>query len=148
MFQLVDYYWMLMIEHFTLKSMILMLQMESDRWKVRNQIYLKKKMHDEGRDTDEGAATSWKNNALPALLQDYSSSCIYNCDKTTLYYKAMPDETLCVKGEKVAGGKISKDRLAVLCCSNADGSHKMPLFIVGKSKKPRCFRGVKSLPVK
>ena len=24
----------------------------------------------------------------------------------------------------------------------------MPLFIVGKSKKPRCFRGVKSLPVK
>ena len=60
----------------------------------------------------------------------------------------MPDGILCLKGEKNVGGKISKDRLTILCCSNANGSHKMPLFIVRKSKKPRCFRGEKSLPVK
>ncbi|XP_041369493.1 tigger transposable element-derived protein 4-like [Gigantopelta aegis] len=27
-----------------------------------------------------------------------------------------------------------------------DGSDKLPLFVIGKSAKPRCFRGVKSLP--
>ena len=60
----------------------------------------------------------------------------------------MPDGTLCLKGEKVVGGKIPKNRLTILCCSIADGSRKMPLFIVGKSKKPGCFRNLKSLPVK
>lgn len=117
------------------------------RWKERNQISFKK-IHGEASDADEAAASSWKSNVLPALLQDYSSSCIYNCDETALYYRAMPDGTLCLKGEKVVGGKVPKDRLTVLCCSNADGSHKMPLFVIGKSKNPRCFRGVKSLPVK
>lgn len=28
-----------------------------------------------------------------------------------------------------------------------DGSEKLPLFIIGKSKKPRCFKNIKSLPV-
>ena len=53
-----------------------------------------------------------------------------------------------LESEKVVGRKIPKDRMIVLCCSNVDGSHKMSLFTVGKSKKPRCFRGAKSLPVK
>ena len=73
---------------------------------------------------------------------------MYNCDKIALYNRAIPDRILCLKSEKIVGGKMPKDRLTVLCCSNADGSHKIPLFIVGKAKKPRCFRGVKSLPVK
>ena len=52
-----------------------------------------------------------------------------------------------LKRRKSYWGKIPKDRLTILCCSNADGSHKMSLFIVGKSKKPGYFRGLKSLPV-
>ena len=60
----------------------------------------------------------------------------------------MSGGTLCLKGEKVDGRKIPKDRLTVLCCSNADGTHKMLLFTVGKSKKAQCFRDVKSLTVK
>ena len=35
-----------------------------------------------------------------------------------------------------------------MCFSSADGSHKMPLFLIGKLKSPRCCRSVKSLPVK
>ena len=65
---------------------------------------------------------------------------MYNCDKIALYNRAIPDRILCLKSEKIVGGKMPKDRLTVLCCSNADGSHKMPLFIVEKSKKPRRFR--------
>ncbi|XP_017492339.1 PREDICTED: jerky protein homolog-like [Rhagoletis zephyria] len=27
-----------------------------------------------------------------------------------------------------------------LCCSNATGSHKLKIFVIGKAKKPRCFK--------
>ena len=49
------------------------------RWKIGNQIYLKKN-HGEASDSDEGAANSRIINMIPTLLQDYSSSYIYNCD--------------------------------------------------------------------
>ena len=35
----------------------------------------------------------------------------------------------------------------VLVGANADGSEKLPLLVIGKSKKPRCFENVNSLPV-
>ena len=67
-----------------------------------------KKIHGEASDADEDVANSWKSNALPALLQDYSSSCTYNCDDTAFYYRAMPNRTLCLKDKKVVGGKSRK----------------------------------------
>ena len=75
-----------------------------------------------------------KKNVLPALLQDYNSSCIYYCDETELYYRAMSEQILCLKSDNVVGGKIPKDRLAVLSSSNVDGNHKMSLFVIEKSK--------------
>jgi len=50
------------------------------------------------------------------------------------------------KDEKCIGGKLSKERLTILACANADGSEKLPLLVIGKSKKPRCFKHVKTLP--
>lgn len=41
----------------------------------------------------------------------------------------------------------SRKKLTILCCSNADSSHKMPLFVILKSKSPRYFRGIKFVPV-
>lgn len=115
------------------------------RWKSRNQICFKKS-HGESADASIENANSWKADVLPTVLKNYELSCIYNCDETALYYRATPDGSLCFKKEKLIGGKICKDRLTILCCSNADGSHKLPLYVIGKSKKPRCLRHVKSLP--
>ena len=86
-----------------------------------------KRIHVEASDADEGDANFWKSNVLPALLQDNSSSCIYNYDETALYYIAMPDGTLCLKGENVDRGKIPKDRLSVFASIifYVYGSHKM-----------------------
>ena len=42
----------------------------------KTNLYKKEKKHNGARDTIEAADRSWKNNALSALLQDYSSSCI------------------------------------------------------------------------
>lgn len=46
-----------------------------------------------------------------------------------------------------SGFKMNKDRITVLCCANASGTHKLRLAVVGKSKNPRAFKNVKNLPV-
>ena len=33
-----------------------------------------------------------------------------------------------------------------MLCTNADGTEKLTPFVIGKSKKPRCFKNIKSLP--
>ena len=54
---------------------------------------------------------------------------------------------LSLKGEKCSGGKRSKDRITVLVCSNMSGSEKLPLLVIGKFAKPRCFKIARSIPV-
>ena len=54
-----------------------------------------------------------------------------------------PEYTLEIKS---CGEKKNKDRLTVLFCCNADGSDKQIPLVIGKSKKPGCFNGVKQLP--
>nr|XP_042907519.1 tigger transposable element-derived protein 2-like [Parasteatoda tepidariorum] len=48
--------------------------------------------------------------------------------------------------ESTQGCKTSKERLTMLCCASMTGT-KEKLLVIGKSKKPRCFKGVKNLPV-
>ncbi|XP_050024797.2 tigger transposable element-derived protein 6-like [Dermacentor andersoni] len=60
----------------------------------------------------------------------------------------LPSKTLEMKGQRCHGGKHSKKRVTVLLCANADGSDKRPPLVIGKSAKPRCFKGNRSLPVK
>ena len=55
--------------------------------------------------------------------------------------------TLDFKGAICTGGKKAKDRLTVLVAANMSGKEKLPLFVIGKTAKPRCFNNVKSLPV-
>ncbi|XP_061379926.1 tigger transposable element-derived protein 4-like [Danaus plexippus] len=48
--------------------------------------------------------------------------------------------------EKCVGGKLSKDRITVLVASSMAGE-KRKLLVIGKAKKPWCFKNVKFLPV-
>ena len=76
---------------------------------------------------------------------------IFNCDETGLYYRLLPQATLAMSFEKSADGrKKSKDRITINACSNASGSIKLPLQLIGKARRPRCFRGLdmQLLPVK
>lgn len=57
---------------------------------------------------------------------------------------------LAKKSEKGAKGmKKQKDRISLMACSNASGSHKLPLVFIHKSKKSCCFKhvNVSALPV-
>ena len=80
-------------------------------------------------------------------MKNYKACDIFNADETGLFYKLKPNKTLQLKGEKCHGGNKSKKRLTVLAASNMDGSEQIKLLVIGKSQNPRCFKGVKSLPV-
>jgi len=47
---------------------------------------------------------------------------------------------------KAKGVKISKDRVTVLCCASMAGEER-ELLVIGKSKRPRCFKNVRKPPV-
>uniref|UniRef100_A0A182N6W4 HTH CENPB-type domain-containing protein n=1 Tax=Anopheles dirus TaxID=7168 RepID=A0A182N6W4_9DIPT len=68
---------------------------------------------------------------------------IYNADETGVYWNAMPNRST------APNMRSSTERITVLCCANASGSHKMRLAVVGKVKQPHPLGGLKSehLPV-
>lgn len=59
----------------------------------------------------------------------------------------LPEKTIAFSGEPCHGGKHSKERLTVVVGANMSGTEKLPLLVTGKSRNPRCFKGLKSLPV-
>lgn len=75
--------------------------------------------------------------AVRRLVRLYQPEDVYNCDETGLFFKLVPERSLTTCA--VAGQRQSKERISLLLASNADGSHKLPLWIVGKRSNPRCF---------
>lgn len=76
---------------------------------------------------------------------DVTEEQIYNADETALYYRLLPEKTYVSSNEKSAAGhKKSKDRITLLLCANASGTHKINPLIIGKSKSPRCFAQFKN----
>ena len=89
----------------------------------------------------------WLLSKLPSLLDEFRPEDIFNADETGLFWKCLPNKLLTLKGETCSGGKRSKDRITVLVCANMTGSQKLPLLVIGKFARPRCFRNVRTLPV-
>lgn len=68
---------------------------------------------------------------------------IYNCDETGLVYKSLHNKTNVANFEKNAvGTKVFKERVTIMPCTNATGTHKLDLMMIGKSKSPRCFHNM------
>lgn len=116
-----------------------------DRFRKRHGIVYKQASGEAGS-VNESTVSDWKKNALPKILKDYKPCDVYNADETSLFYNALPTKTMAFKKDACHGGKQSKARLTVLCCVNEDGTDKLPLLVIGKSHKPRCFKGVRTLP--
>ena len=88
---------------------------------------------------------SWFETTLPTLLSNYKLEDIFNADEFGLFYQCLPNKTLHLKSEKCLGGKNSKIRITGLAAANSV-SEKLPMFVIGNSKPPRCFKNVTSLP--
>ncbi|KAI7951847.1 hypothetical protein MJO28_007531 [Puccinia striiformis f. sp. tritici] len=76
---------------------------------------------------------------MQEITKDYNLKNIFNMDKTGLFYSMPLDVGLAFKATH--GVKSNKTRLTLALTCNADGSEKKPLLFIGKSKKPRSFKG-------
>ena len=94
-----------------------------------------------GVDTD--VVNEWKDGKLREILENYRPDQIYNADKTGLFWLLLPDNSLGFVSEKYHGAKQPKSRVTVLVASIMDVSDKQPMFVIGKSQKPRAFKNVK-----
>jgi hypothetical protein len=117
-----------------------------DKFKARNGI-VQKVMSGESASVPEVDYEDYCRNVLPSLLAGYNPNDIFNADETGLFFKCLPEKTLAFKSENCHGGKRSKVRITVMVGANMTGTEKLKLLVIGKSAKPRCFAGVKSLPV-
>ena len=82
---------------------------------------------------------------MPTIISGYDSRDIYSADEFGLVYKALLTKSMHLKGEKCSGSKNSKLWLTGLAAADMCGE-KIPIFVTGKSNKPRCFKGIKSTP--
>ena len=114
-----------------------------DRWKKRHCIVMKKVSGEAGSVVDENTRP-WLN--LSCCHSTSQKMCIMQTKQGCSTIKLKPDKSLCFKNEKCTGGKKSKERLTALVVASMAGE-KLPLFVIGKSKTPRCFKGVKTLPL-
>lgn len=113
-------------------------------FKKRNDIVFKK-ICGESASVNVDVCLDWEKK-LETLTENYEPHNIFNTDETGLFFKCLPDKTFTFKDEKCHGGKHSKERLTVLLAVNMDGSEKLKPLIIGKSAKPRCFKGIKTFP--
>ncbi|UYV67015.1 TIGD4 [Cordylochernes scorpioides] len=117
-----------------------------ERWKARHGIKLRN-ICGESADVNRETMTNWLTDVMPNIISNYACKDIFNADETGLFWRLLPDKTLHFKGETCTGRKASKERITILLCCNMDGSEKMQPLVIGKAKQPRCFRGIKHLPV-
>ncbi|XP_065642803.1 tigger transposable element-derived protein 4-like [Hydra vulgaris] len=86
----------------------------------------------------------WLETTLSTILSRYPLENIFNADEFDLFYQCLPDKSLHLKNEKGIGGKHSKVRLTGMAAGNVKGE-RLSMFVIGKSKSPRCFKGVKNI---
>ncbi|XP_065674129.1 tigger transposable element-derived protein 4-like [Hydra vulgaris] len=113
-------------------------------WKKRNGIRFKI-ISGESAAVTNNMTASWNETTLPTLLLNYKLENIFNADEFGLFYQCLPNKTYHLSREKCFGGKNSKVRLTGIAAGSATGE-KLPMFVIGKSKNPRCFKHIKQLP--
>ena len=79
-------------------------------------------------------------------ISKYHPENIYNMDETGLFFRVLPKYTVLLPEEDIKttrGRKKAKERVSLVVCTNAVGTHKIPLCMIGKPKTPACIRGRK-----
>ena len=89
----------------------------------------------------------WNETTLSTLFSKYDLKDIFNADEFGLFYQCLPNKTYYFKGQTCSGGKNSKVRLTGMASGSAIGE-KRPMFVIGRSKTPRCFKYITNLPCK
>ncbi|KAF0687390.1 Aste57867_20859 [Aphanomyces stellatus] len=79
-------------------------------------------------------------------IMHYSPDRIYNICETSLFYQLVPSYNILCPFESAEVQQRKMERVSLVVCVNATGTHKIPLLMIGKDKAPLSC-GFKSLPV-
>nr|XP_014095325.1 tigger transposable element-derived protein 6 [Bactrocera oleae]XP_014095331.1 tigger transposable element-derived protein 6 [Bactrocera oleae]XP_014095339.1 tigger transposable element-derived protein 6 [Bactrocera oleae]XP_014095347.1 tigger transposable element-derived protein 6 [Bactrocera oleae] len=117
-----------------------------NKWRIRNNVAFKS-ISGKASNVNPIDVEQFKEK-LPSLLRDYKPEDIYNADESGLFFRALPDKTIALKSEKCIGGKLCKERLTILFCTNMAGQKEL-LLVIGKAAIPRAFKhlSLNELPV-
>lgn len=108
-----------------------------DRFKSRHNI---KQYTSHGELASVPVAASAEMKLLRDICRRFLAPYMYNIDETSLYWRWAVSQGLATAS--ILGVKKDKARISLALCSNGDGSDKLPLWLIGKSKVPRALRGV------
>ncbi|XP_065658063.1 tigger transposable element-derived protein 4-like [Hydra vulgaris] len=111
-----------------------------DKFKKKYGISFKTISGEAKSDNDQMIAP-WLETTLSTILSRYPLENFFNADEFSIFYQCLPDKSLHFKNEKSIGGKHSKVRLTGMAAGNVKGE-RLSMFVIGKSKSPRCFKGI------
>lgn len=74
---------------------------------------------------------------LQAIRGAYQSMDIWNANDTDYNYGMSPNQSIARAAQH---GRKKNKRIALLCCTNADGTESFPLFIISTARSPRYFQ--------
>lgn len=66
---------------------------------------------------------------------------VYNAKETVLYWKTLPSKILTSNEHEAPDRESEKEKVTLIVCTNATGSHKLPILIVGDAYN--CFENVR-----
>lgn len=81
------------------------------------------------------------NERLKPICESYKECNVFNADESGLFFRILPNKTICLKKQECVGVKTSKEQLTLLLCCNMLGEFETP-FKISKSLKPRCFNNI------
>ena len=107
------------------------------------------KVQGEQQSADHDAASNFSEEFRHLIREHYvTPEQVYKADETALFWHCLSMSTLSAYTEREAVGfKVNKDRVTLLPCANAAGTHKCKLFVVGRYKKQRPFKNMVHPPV-
>ena len=114
-----------------------------EKWKISYGVR-ERKVNGEAGEVAEYTVSAWMER-LVELTRGYELTDIWNMDETGCFFKALPEKGLAEKKSQARGGKKSKTRLTIAFFVNAAGEKAIESLVAWRSKKPRCFKNIKSL---
>jgi hypothetical protein len=98
------------------------------------------RLHGEGGSADTSQKAQQRMQQLKQICAEYAEEDIFNMDETGIFYRMMPSSSLLHPKEdpkECRGTKQEKSRITAVVCSNATGTQKLPLLVIGRSKRPK-----------
>lgn len=79
---------------------------------------------------------------LRTLCGEYQEDDIYNMDETGLFWRQAPNAGLAIQSRP--GIKKDKLRITLVLFVNSTGSDRLPIWIIGQTKRPRSLLWIES----